>query len=71
MNPIILLPAIGKYQVRLSSLTLVWQPVLKTENSELKPVRLGFEVDLVSHPACAEEFGKYILCIEGLIPKLS
>ena len=41
---------------RLDSLTKVWQPVSKKENSEFKPVKL----DLISYPAQAEGFGKYM-----------
>ena len=35
---IFLSPAIGKLLGRLDFLTLVWPPVLKKENTELKPV---------------------------------
>ena len=33
MNPTILSPSMGKYQGRLCSLTLLWQPVWEKENS--------------------------------------
>ena len=33
----------------------------RKENSEFKPGKLLIKIDLASHPACAEGFGKYIL----------
>ena len=40
MNPIILLPTIGKEKSRLGSLALIRQPVKEKENSQLKPIGL-------------------------------
>ena len=40
MNPVILPPAIGKWQGRLDFLALVWQLILEKENFEFKPVKL-------------------------------
>ena len=59
MNPIILLPAMGKQQGILGSSALVRQLVQEKENSELKPVKLRLKIDLVSYPARAEGLGKY------------
>ena len=50
MNPIILPPAMGKWQGRLGSSALVKEK----ENSEFKPVILRLKIDLVSYPALAE-----------------
>ena len=55
MNPIILSPAMGKKQDRLSSSALVRQLVYEKENSELKPVKLRLKIDFVSYPAPPRE----------------
>ena len=54
MNPIILPPAMGKYCDRLGSSALVRQLVQEKENSEFKPVKLRWKIDLVSYPAREE-----------------
>ena len=54
MNPIILPPAMGKQWGRLGSSALVRRLVKKKENSEFKPVKLRFKIDLMSYPARVE-----------------
>ena len=44
VNPTIALPAMGKKLGRVNSLTLLWQPVSKKENSEFKPVKLRMKI---------------------------
>ena len=56
MNPTILSPVMGWIVGQTGTFTLVWQPVLKKENSEFKT---PFKIDLVTDPAGAEELGKH------------
>ena len=70
MNPIILLPAMGKQQDRLGSLALVRQLVQEKENSELKPVKLRLKFDLVSYPARAERLVNMIQMVLEMGSKL-
>ena len=42
----------------LSFLTLVWQPLLKKENSEFKLAKVQFKTDLVSPPGRKPELDK-------------
>ena len=48
MNPFLL--SLGKYEDKLSPLTLVRQPVYVKENSEIKPAVFRLKIDLMSHP---------------------
>ena len=54
MNPIILPPAMGKYEGWLGCLALLRRPVMEKKNSQLKPFKLRLKIDLVSHPLQAE-----------------
>ena len=49
-------PAIGKYFYRRGSLNLVRQLGWENENSQLNPVKLHFQINIVSH------FGSIIIC---------
>ena len=60
MNPSIHSSSLGEWQGRLISLTLVWQFVEEIENSEFKPVKLCFKIDLVLHLARSQGLGKYV-----------
>ena len=54
----ILSPGMGKQKVILGPLTFVGQLVKEKENFEFKFVKFHLKIDLVSHPASAEELGK-------------
>ena len=69
LNLTILSQAMSKQEDKLRSFILVWQPASEKDNSLFRPIKFCLKIDLVSHPARAQELGKYkCMCIAKLRP---